>query len=41
MEDVTNPTSWYHSFTQLNIVPPEYHYILRMISWFFVRMAVC
>jgi len=32
-------SGWYTSFTTLSFVPPEYHYILRMVSWFFVRAA--
>ncbi|KAK5652730.1 hypothetical protein OQA88_9583 [Cercophora sp. LCS_1] len=40
MEDVADPTSWYRWFTQLSIIAPEYHYILRMISWFFITLAL-
>lgn len=36
MADVNDPASWYIWFTELSIVPPEYRYILRIISWFFV-----
>ncbi|KAK3381377.1 hypothetical protein B0H63DRAFT_524105 [Podospora didyma] len=27
-------------FTELSIVPTEYHYILRMISWFFITLSL-
>ncbi|KAK3941608.1 hypothetical protein QBC46DRAFT_382051 [Diplogelasinospora grovesii] len=33
-------TAWYTHITELSIVPHEYHYILRMVSWFFITLAL-
>ncbi|KAL2015933.1 hypothetical protein VTK56DRAFT_4523 [Thermocarpiscus australiensis] len=39
-DDTSVTTGWYIWFTELSIVPAEYHYILRMISWFFITLAL-
>ena len=31
-------TGWYTRIVQLGILPFNLHYIIRMISWFFVRL---
>lgn len=40
MADVQYQAGWYSWFTELRFVPAEYHYIFRMISWFFVTLAL-
>lgn len=40
MTDVNDPAGWYIWFTELSIVPPEYRYVLRIISWFFVSVVL-
>lgn len=37
---MANQPSWYSGLTELTIVPGEYYYIVRMISFFFVRGIV-
>ncbi|KAK1771837.1 hypothetical protein QBC33DRAFT_554999 [Phialemonium atrogriseum] len=32
--------SWYSGLTELTIVPGEYYYIVRMISFFFITLAI-
>jgi hypothetical protein len=36
MANVVEETGWYSSIVELNILPVNLHYIIRMISWFFV-----
>ncbi|KAK3384475.1 hypothetical protein B0T24DRAFT_674227 [Lasiosphaeria ovina] len=40
MADFKDDIGWYVWFTELSIVPPEYRYILRIISGFFITLAL-
>lgn len=39
MANIADETSWYSKIVELNILPFNLHYIIRMISWFFVRLS--
>ncbi|KAK3349330.1 hypothetical protein B0T25DRAFT_239600 [Lasiosphaeria hispida] len=39
-DTVDQHVSWYVWFTELSIVPDEYRYVLRLISWFFITLAL-
>lgn len=40
MANMAEETGWYSSIVELNILPVSVHYIVRMISWFFITLAL-
>ncbi|KAJ9137177.1 hypothetical protein NKR19_g8318 [Coniochaeta hoffmannii] len=40
MADMADETSWYSMIVELNILPFNLHHIIRMISWFFITLAL-
>ncbi|OIW25298.1 hypothetical protein CONLIGDRAFT_685156 [Coniochaeta ligniaria NRRL 30616] len=40
MANIAEETGWYSTIVELNILPVNVHYIIRMISWFFITLAL-
>ncbi|KAH8903053.1 hypothetical protein BR93DRAFT_981658 [Coniochaeta sp. PMI_546] len=40
MANLVEETGWYSNIVELNILPVNVHYIVRMISWFFITLAL-
>lgn len=38
MANIAHETSWYSKMVELSVLPFNLHYIIRMISGFFVRL---